>query len=156
MTLGANTWLYAGVMFLAGIGIPTMAALNAGLGQRLESPIAAACILFALATGVAVLGWLLFDGRTPAARLIQIPWYLFTGGLFVAFYVLSVTHIAPHFGVANAVSFVLLGQLVAMSIIDHVGFAGAPVVAMTPGRAAGLVCMAAGVWLVLNPTTAAR
>ncbi|MFZ8974113.1 MAG: DMT family transporter, partial [Pseudomonadales bacterium] len=37
------------------------------------------------------------------------PRHLLLGGLFVAFYVLSITYIAPHFGIGNAVFFVLLG-----------------------------------------------
>ena len=40
---------YALVMLLAGIGIPTLAALNAALGVRLGSPIAAALVLFCVA-----------------------------------------------------------------------------------------------------------
>jgi transporter family-2 protein len=45
----------------------------------------------------------------------------------VAFYVLSITYIAPTFGVGNAVFFVLLGQLVSAAIIDHFGLFGAQV-----------------------------
>ena len=40
---------YAAIMFLAGIGIPILAALNAALGRFILSPIVAAAILFTIA-----------------------------------------------------------------------------------------------------------
>ena len=40
---------YAAIMFLAGIGIPILAALNAALGRFIVSPIVAAAILFTIA-----------------------------------------------------------------------------------------------------------
>ncbi len=46
------------IMLAAGIGIPVLAALNAALGQRLGSPVAAGLILFVVAfltTGVVFL-----------------------------------------------------------------------------------------------------
>jgi transporter family-2 protein len=50
----------------------------------------------------------------------------------VAFYVLSITWIAPTFGVGNAVFFVLLGQLVSAAMIDHFGLFGAQVTPVSP------------------------
>ena len=41
-----NASFYAILMLIAGIGIPIMAALNAGLGEKLQSPALAATILF--------------------------------------------------------------------------------------------------------------
>jgi transporter family-2 protein len=65
----------------------------------------------------------------------------------VAFYVLTVTYIAPHFGVGNAVFFVLLGQLISAAAIDHFGLFGAQVSPLGLARAGGIALMAAGVWL---------
>ena len=137
---------YASIMFLAGIGIPLLAALNASLGARLGSPAVAALCLFLvafLATGLVV-------GATGAGALKLLgaqPKYLFLAGLLVAFYVLSITYIAPHFGVGNAVFFVLLGQLVAAAAIDHFGLFGARVAPLTLSRASGIALMAAGIAL---------
>ena len=64
-------------------------------------------------------------------------------------YILSITWVAPRFGVANAVSFVLLGQLVAMSVIDHYGLFGSKQFVISYQRIAGLILMAAGVLTVL-------
>ena len=65
----------------------------------------------------------------------------------MAFYVLSITFVAPHFGVGNAVFFVLLGQLVSAAMIDHFGLFGAVQSPLTLIRAGGILVMAAGVAL---------
>ena len=138
---------YAGIMLAAGIGVPVLAALNGGLGVRLGSPVAAGAILFALAFALAF-AVLMLTGQAPALRRMGgIPWHFFLGGVFVAFYVLSVTFIAPRFGVGNAVFFVLLGQLISAAAIDHFGLFGASISPLSLTRAAGIALMALGVWV---------
>ena len=68
---------------------------------------------------------LLTTVAAPLAKVPPQPKYLLLGGFLVAFYVLSVTWIAPRFGVGNAVFCVLLGQMLAASVIDHFGLFGA-------------------------------
>jgi len=138
---------YALIMLLAGIGIPVLAALNAGLGTRLGSAVAASVILFVVAFSCALLVLVLFD--RPAALLAApaAPRHLFLAGCLVAFYVLSITFVAPHFGVGNAVFFVLLGQLISAAAIDHFGLFGAQVSPLSLTRAAGIALMAAGVFV---------
>ena len=139
---------YALVMLLAGIGIPTMAAINAQLGARLGAPVAASVVFFAVALLASVLV-LVVSGQAPALAALPVqPRWLFLGGLFVVFYVLSVTYVAPRFGVGNAVFCVLVGQMIAASLIDHFGLFGALVRGMTFTRAVGLVAMAGGLVLI--------
>lgn len=137
---------YALIMLLAGVGIPLLAALNATLGVRLGSPATAAMVLFLVAFIAAVLFWV-FAGAQGLGRVAGAPKHLYLGGLFVAFYVLSVTYIAPQFGVGNAVFFVLLGQLISAAAIDHFGLFGAQATALGAARMGGIALMAAGVWL---------
>jgi transporter family-2 protein len=80
----------------------------------------------------------------------NIPWYFYLGGLLVAFYVFSVTWVAPQYGVGNAISFVLLGQLIAISLIDHYGLLGAQQSLLDGKRLAGLAMMVIGVFLVIK------
>jgi len=137
--------VYAAVMLLAGVGIPLMAALNAQLGVRLGAPVAAAC-LFSIAL-LCSLALLAIQGPSALLKLPQAPKHLFLGGVLVAFYVLSVTFIAPRFGVGNAVFFVLLGQLISAALIDHFGLFGARVSPVSAQRLGGIALMAAGVFL---------
>lgn len=137
---------YALVMLAAGIGIPILAALNAALGVRLGSPVAAAAILFVVAL-VATLLALALTGPAAVRGAAGAPRHLFLGGLLVAFYVLSITFIAPRFGVGNAIFFVLLGQLLSAALIDHFGLFGARVSPLSLTRASGIALMAAGVFV---------
>ncbi len=143
---GPGMTQYAVIMLLAGIGIPTLAALNAALGQRLGSPAAAALVLFCVALISTGTVWALM-GAKGFGGLATAPRHLLLGGCLVAFYVLSVTYIAPHFGVGNAVFFVLIGQLISAAAIDHFGLFGARVSPLTLTRATGLAVMALGVWI---------
>ncbi len=138
--------IYALTMLAAGIGIPLLAALNSALGVRIGSPAAAALVLFCVAL-LATSAVTLITGPRALLNMHLAPRHLFLAGLFVAFYVLSVTYIAPHFGVGNAVFFVLLGQLVSAALIDHFGLFGARVSPLTLTRSTGIAVMALGVWI---------
>ncbi|MGJ8604389.1 MAG: DMT family transporter [Marivita sp.] len=138
--------IYALTMLAAGLGIPLLAALNAALGVRIGSPAAAAMVLFCvalLATSLVTLA----TGPKALATLPMAPKHLMLAGLLVAFYVLSITYIAPHFGVGNAVFFVLLGQLISAALIDHFGLFGARISQLSLTRATGIGVMAIGVWI---------
>lgn len=146
-----DTFRYAAVMFAAGVGIPILAALNAQLGARIGSPAAAATVLFVVAFAGAFVVLLLGGGAGRLAALPSQPKHLFLAGFLVAFYVLSITWIAPRFGVGNAVFFVLLGQLVSAAAIDHFGLMSALPKPLSLTRAAGIALMAAGVLLTQRP-----
>lgn len=147
MTVNNAAPAFAAIMFLTGVGIPILAALNGGLGARLGSPMAASMILFGLAFLIAAAGALL-TGSLGAVRFTgDIPAHFYAGGLFVAFYVIAVTFIAPRFGVGNAIFFVLFGQLVSAATIDHFGLFGAIRSAIDLKRVAGIALMIVGIWL---------
>lgn len=138
---------YALIMLLTGVGIPILAALNGGLGARLGSPLAASVILFGLALLIALSGTLLTGGMGQIRLTSDIPLQFYFGGLFVAFYVISVTFIAPRFGVGNAIFFVLVGQLISAATIDHFGLFGALRFPIDAKRIAGIALVVIGVWL---------
>jgi transporter family-2 protein len=137
---------YALLMLLAGIGIPVLAALNAALGTRIGSFAAAATVLFVVAflcsAVVAVV-----TGTEAFHRIAGAPKHLLLAGALVAFYVLTITFVAPRFGVGNAVFFVLLGQLVSAAAIDHYGLFGARVSPLSATRMLGIAVMATGVFI---------
>ena len=136
----------ASIMLAAGLGIPILASLNAALGQFIGSPVVAVIVLL----GVAFLSICLISLTTnnfPMTKLIEAPKHLFVAGFFVVFYMLSVTAIAPHFGIGNAIFFVLLGQLISAAFIDHFALFGSTGSALTLTRAIGLALMSLGVWL---------
>lgn len=147
MTANNSAPAFALIMLLTGVGIPILAALNGGLGARLGSPMAASMILFGLAFLIAAAGALLTGSAGQVRFTSEIPPQFYFGGLFVAFYVIAVTFIAPKFGVGNAIFFVLVGQLISAATIDHFGLFGAMRSAIDLKRAAGIALMIVGVYL---------
>lgn len=143
----ADTLRFAAIMLITGIGVPVLAALNAQLGGRIEAPAAAASVLFAIAFLASIIVMFMTAGLGPLAALPGQPPHLFLAGLLVAFYVLSITWIAPRFGVGNAIFCVLLGQLISAAVIDHFGLFGAVAKPLDAMRLLGLGLMAAGVAL---------
>ena len=144
-----NTVFYSLIMLIAGIGIPTMAALNSGLGSKLQSPALASAILLTVGLLIALVYLFVTEGMPATLYQNGTPWYYYSGGFFVMFYIISITWIAPRFGISNAVAFVLLGQLIAMSTIDHFGLFGTQTYSIDLKRILGLVFMTIGVFLVL-------
>ncbi|MGL4235537.1 DMT family transporter [Tabrizicola sp.] len=138
---------HAALMLAAGVGIPLLAALNANLGQRIGSPVAAGVVLFAVAFATALVVLLATGGQGALARVPGQPPVLFLAGCLVAFYILSITFVAPRFGLANAILFVLLGQLVSAAIIDATGLMGLAARPVSALRMLGLGLMALGVVL---------
>ncbi|MDD7971218.1 DMT family transporter [Roseinatronobacter alkalisoli] len=146
-----ETIKYAVIMLAAGIGVPVLAALNAQLGTRIGSPAIAGAMMFLIA-GIAAMGVAAVLGQTNAlAALPTQPRHLFLAGLLIAFYLLSISWVAPRFGVGNAVMFVLLGQIVAICVIDQFGLFGARLRPLDLPRIAGIVLMAVGVVLAQRP-----
>ena len=138
---------HAALMFAAGMGVPLLAALNTALGQRIGSPVAAGAILFAVAFACA-LAVLLFAGQWAAlARAPSQPPVLFLAGALMVFYLLSITFVAPRFGLGNAILFVLLGQIVSSTVIDATGLVGLAAREVSPTRLLGLVVMTVGILL---------
>ena len=137
---------YAITMLAAGIGIPVLAAMNAALGRHLGAPMLAGAVLLAVGFLTASVVALI-TGPGALVKLASAPRHLLLAGLFLAFYVLSITAIAPKFGVGNAIFFVLVGQLLSAATIDHFGLFGAQSVPLSWSRLCGLLLMATGVVL---------
>jgi transporter family-2 protein len=146
----ANQLFFSCLMLATGIGIPVMAALSATLGARYGSPAFAASVLFLVALAISVVFLFTIEGGLKPFPKTSPPFYFYLGGVFVAFYVLSITWVAPKFGVGNAVAFVLLGQIVSMAAIDQFGLLGAPTRALTLARLSGLALMSVGVFLAVR------
>jgi len=144
MTTPTTNLLLSLLMFATGVGIPIMAALNGRLGGQIGSPWAAAFILFALG-GVICAVVMAFAGLPQHGWFATSPLY-YSGAVLVAFYVLAVTYSAPRIGVANAIFFVLVGQIVAAAAIDQFGLFSAMKSPLNGTRLFGIALMLAGTY----------
>lgn len=130
-------------------------AANGTLGARSGSAVFAALVSFGvgtaclLAINVATRSWRGIsvthgtsgaEGRPRAA--------LFTGGLLGAGFVVVSAYAAPVLGTSMTVSIVLLGQLIASMLIDHLGILGANKRRISANRVLGAAVVLAGVALV--------
>lgn len=144
-----NYLIYAAWALAAGAVIPIMATFNAQLARSIDSAPVAVLILF-------FVGWLSAIAfavvtRVPlpdTASLLNTKTYLFSGGMMVAFYIVSVTILIPKFGVGNTILFVVCAQMVSSAIIDHFGLFGVPVRAVSWLRFFGLIVIFIGLILV--------
>ena len=138
---------HAALMFAAGMGIPLLAGLNAALGQRMGSPVAAGAVLFAVAFASALLVLVVTGQGAAVPKALGQPPVLFLAGCLMVFYLLSITYVAPRFGLGNAILFVLLGQIVSSTVIDATGLMGLAARDVSGTRILGLAVMAVGVVL---------
>ncbi len=143
---GQTLAFYIALSLLAGVLIPIMAALSGAMGRTLGNPqiaallVVAGAFLMVLAFTLATAGQGFEWSRLAQAKPLQI-----VSGFAMAFYLLSITYLAPRFGVGNAVMLVVAGQIASAAVIDHFGLFGAPHKPIDFMRAAGLAIMVAGV-----------
>ncbi len=123
-----------------------MASLNSELGLRLKSAPLAASILFIVAFVISVSVVVV---QKPNINFgdVKLPFIYYCGGIFVAFYVLSITWVAPKLGVSNAIFIILLGQIVAAVMIEHFSLLGVEQIRLTPQRILGITFMVVGIFL---------
>jgi bacterial/archaeal transporter family-2 protein len=144
MTASTSNLVLSTLMFATGVGIPVMAALNGKLGGQIGSPWAASFLLFVVAAAISVVV-MAFTAMPQNGWFVAPPLY-YAGGLLIAFYVLSITYSAPRIGVANAIFFVLVGQVVAAALIDQFGLFGALKSPLNATRLFGIALMLAGTY----------
>jgi bacterial/archaeal transporter family-2 protein len=141
-----STFSYAIWAFAAGALIPLMALLNAGIARTTGGQIQATIILFAVGLIASLLLALIMTVRLPDLHtLLRVAPPQYAGGVIVGFYVLSITFLAPRFGVGNAILFVVTAQLITSALMDHFGLAGAALRPLTMMRAVGLLVVIIGV-----------
>jgi transporter family-2 protein len=133
----------------AGSGIPVQASLNSALRQHLGRPEWATLVNFGV--GFVAMAAVLLVQRVAlptAAQVARAPWWTWTGGALGAFFVFATVVLTPRLGVATSLAVILAGQLLSALLLDHVGALGLATREVTPGRLAGVVLLAAGVFLV--------
>jgi bacterial/archaeal transporter family-2 protein len=142
-------WLLA---LVAGALIPVQAAANAALSKSIRGNVPFAALTLFVVAGVAtVLALLVARAPTPTVDSLRAaPWWSYLGGLIVAFYVFSITFLAPRIGVGTAISLIVTGQILAALAIDHFGLLRSLTFPLTPVRLLGAVLMGIGVFLALR------
>lgn len=140
-------WSYLVFALLAGAMLPIQFGINAQLAQWTGGSLRAALVSFVVgALGLLVV--VLLAARGWPDRASDAPWWVWTGGLLGAFYVVGSIVTAPKLGAATLVALILAGQAIASLLVDHYGWVGFEENPITPLRLAGVVLLAGGVALV--------
>ena len=141
--------LYLAVVVFAGALIATQAGINSQLARTTGHPVFAATISFLVGSAALVLCSIVARGAwTGGAPLAAAPWWVWTGGLLGAVFVVTTAWLAPILGAATLVSVAIAGQITFALVLDHYGLVGFPQRAMSPGRAVGALLLVAGVVLI--------
>ena len=143
------TLIFVLLAVAAGCLIPVQAGVNASLRLALNQPVLAAITNFAVGLGVLSSFAVATQIRLPAAsQLAMVPWWCWVGGCMGSLLVLSAVTLAHRLGAVTFGSCIILGQLTAAVIVDHFGWVGFTQHSINQQRVAGLILLAAGVYLI--------
>lgn len=133
----------------AGAGVAAQAVINGRLRFILGAPVWAATAQFVVGLAVLILFGVVSRQAVPAAAdAARAPWWMWTGGLFGALFILMAVVATPVLGAALMLASSIVGQLGAALLIDHYGLFGATVIRITPTRVMGVVLLGLGVILI--------
>jgi len=144
-----NNYFFIILAIVAGMAMPTQAAINNKLAISVGSPITAAFISFFVGT-IALFLYILATG-IPLGNVLDaknasaIAW---TGGILGAFFVASTVTLVPRLGVALTFSLVIAGQMLITLVIDHFGILDVPVKEISIPRILGVTLITIGVILI--------
>lgn len=145
-------WLFLLLAFLIGMSNTIQSGVNAQLREALGNPILSAITSFAVGLVALIFAYAFFnhDHFPSIHSLKQVSPLKLTGGLFGAFYVLTVIFIIRDIGPANMICLVVAGQMLAAIVIDHYGLQGFAVHPVTVPRILGALLVVFGVYLILK------
>jgi transporter family-2 protein len=144
-----NNYFFIVLAVVAGMMMPTQAAINNKLAASVDSPILAGFVSFAVGT-VALFIYILATGvpignLASAKNASAIAW---TGGILGAFFVTATVSLVPRLGVALTFSLVIAGQMLITLVIDHFGLFGVAVKEINIPRILGAMLIMFGVILI--------
>jgi transporter family-2 protein len=130
--------------------IALQAPINGMLGRSIGTW-QAAFLSFAIGTvALAMIASLAKGGIGQVSGARDVPWYYLTGGLLGAAYITSVIVTVAALGAGGVVAATIAGQLAVSVVVDQLGLLGVEKQAITPGKVAGILLLAAGTYLVVR------
>ncbi|MED4241042.1 DMT family transporter [Priestia megaterium] len=133
---------------LAGMALPTQFSVNAQLRSVVHSPLIASTISFIVGAIVLLLISLFGRGMSVNKEWLTAPWWVWTGGLLGAFYVVASIVLIPRLGATATVAYILAGQMVASTLIDHFGLIGVQMHSLSIPRVIGILLIIFGVIII--------
>ena len=142
--------LYLLMAAVGGAVLPLQALINARLGGALGGPIWAATVSFLVGSFGLVTVQVLRGGSFSASSAFAAPWWVWTGGLLGAYYVVASIFTVPKLGAATLMTLLILGQLTASVVLDHFGVLSDQIRPFSWQRGLGVAMLFAGALLVVR------
>ena len=133
---------------LGGVSVGLQGPIAAQIGKRVGS---AASSFVVHVSGALLSGALLLArGGEDIQNWRSLSWYMLGSGFFGVLLYLTINHTMPRLGATTALALIIIGQLAMGVLIDHFGLFGVAVRQLDLWRAAGLVLLLAGGYLVVR------
>ena len=135
---------------LAGALQPFQAAINSRLGKETDNP-TFSVFVSGLLSGLVLGIYLLFSRQVlpkglPAA--VQLPWWMWLGGIIGAAYLTCVVIATPKLGAGTLMALVIAAQIIVSVVLDHYAALGLERHPASWGRVAGVALFCAGAFLI--------
>lgn len=129
-----------------GVAVAIQPSINARLAEK-TGFLQAATISFAVGT-LALLLLSLMTSQGSLRRVVEVPWWQLTGGLFGAFFVTMTIIGVPRIGTTAVLALTIASQLAAGMVMDHYGVFGMRGIPLDAKRVIGVALLLIGVWLI--------
>jgi transporter family-2 protein len=145
-----DKWVAVPITALAGSLVAMQAPINSGLGKSIGT-FAAATVSFAIGTTILLLICVTVGGGFgDLGEVRHLQWYYLIGGALGAAYVTTVLVSVRELGAGGVTAATITGQLSMSVVLDRAGVLGLPEKAITLPRVAGVLLLAAGVFLIVR------
>ncbi|RNC29329.1 MAG: hypothetical protein AWM53_00682 [Candidatus Dichloromethanomonas elyunquensis] len=134
---------------LSGVAMALQGTFNSQLAQK-TSLLSSTFLVHILGTLTAVIVLLLWKVPVLRHKWLQIPWYLYLGGILSVVIIALVALSISKIGVCNTTTAIIIGQVGAAVLIDHFGILGVQRITWNPWQILGLTLFAAGAKLLFR------
>lgn len=146
MASKVQTFLFIMLIGLAGgVAVGIQSPLSSIISQRLG--VLESTFIVHLGGAVVALILLFFTGGGRMSEWRQVPWYVLGAGALGLVVISAMSYMIPRVGIATALIFLLAGQLLIGTALDHFGLLGAAHKPIEFTRVFGFAIVLLGAWL---------
>ncbi len=143
-------WFYLSLAAVAGAAMALQGTLNAALGKVIgvwESTLIVHLIGTLIVLIIILVGGIGFGNL---AKLPQVPWYVYIGGILNVIIIYAVVRVIPQVGVGNATTAIIAAQIITALLIDNLGLFGMEKFPFHYIDLLGIAFLAIGTRILLN------
>lgn len=139
-------FVYLIIALAAGVALAMQSAINTQLAKAMSGEaVIATFISFAVGTIVLFfIAWVKTDLWGNLSTVPSQPWWKLIGGILGAVVVFTTVLLAPKLGITAMLFFIIVGQLITATTIDHFGLIGMPIREVNITKFIGLIIVAFG------------